>query len=92
MSNNNLMLTAVKSTPYIARISLSLLWMYLTLGYRVGQTRRAFEKQLVAQGMSKEDARRLSASFEDMKNEITNAFKQTLTTRMGPKVPSAQLT
>ena len=72
---------AVKSTPYIARLSLSLMWMYLTLGYRVRKTRGAFEKQLVAQGMSKENAKLLSASFEDLKNEITGGLKKAVISR-----------
>jgi len=57
-------------------MSLSLFWMYLTLGRRVGKARKAFEKQLVRQGMSKEDARRLSSCFEDLKNNITGMLKQ----------------
>lgn len=82
MSETETMVTAaVKSTPYIARLSLSLMWMYLTLGYRVRKTRGAFEKQLVAQGMSKENAKHLSASYEDLKNEITGALKQAVTVR-----------
>lgn len=82
MSEARTMVTAaVKSTPYIARLSLSLMWIYLTLGYRVRKTRGAFEKQLIAQGMSKEDAKRLSASYENLKNEITVALKQAVISR-----------
>jgi len=81
MSQAKLVTTALKSTPYIARLSLSLLWIYLTLGYRVSKTRKAFENQLTAQGMSRQDAKRLSASYENLKNEITGALKQTITTR-----------
>jgi hypothetical protein len=55
--------------------------MYLTLGYRVRRTRGAFEKQLIAQGMSKENAKRLSASYEDLKNEITVGLKQAVISR-----------
>jgi hypothetical protein len=50
--------------------------MYLTLGRRVSKTRKAFEKQLIQQGMSKEDAKRLSACFEDLKNNIAGMLKQ----------------
>jgi hypothetical protein len=78
LSEAKLVINAVKSTPYMARLSLSLMWTYFTLGYRVGKTRRAFEKQLVAQGMSKEDAQRLSACFEDLKNSIVTTAKRGL--------------
>jgi hypothetical protein len=81
MSEAKQFTAALKSTPYIARLSLSLLWIYLTLGYRVRKTRVAFEKQLTAQGMSKEDAKRLSASYENFKNEITGALRQAVTSR-----------
>ena len=81
MSQAKLATTALKSTPYIALLSVNLLWIYLTLGYRVHKTRKAFEKQLTAQGMSKEDAKRLSANFENLKNEITGTIKQAITFR-----------
>jgi hypothetical protein len=57
-------------------MALSLFWMYLTLGSRVRKTRKAIEKQLMQQGMSKEDAKRLSACFEELKNNITQMLKQ----------------
>jgi hypothetical protein len=76
MSAATMVTTVVKSTPYLARMSLSLFWMYLTLGSRVRKTRKAFEKQLMQQGMSKEDAKRLSACFEELKNNITGTIRQ----------------
>jgi len=69
----------MRSAPYLVRMSLSLSWMYLTLGTRVRKTRRAFEKQLIMQGMTKEDAKRLSACFEELKNSMTQMLKQGIT-------------
>jgi len=66
----------IKSSPHLALMALSLFWMYLTLGSRVRKTRKAIEKQLMQQGMSKEDAKRLSACFEELKNNITQTLKQ----------------
>jgi len=69
--------TAVfKSIPHLAIVVLNLLWMYVTLGRRVRKTRKAFEKQLMQQGMSKEDAERLSMCYEDLKDGITSMLKQ----------------
>jgi len=76
MSAASMATAVIKSFPYLAWMFLSLLWMYLTLGRRVSKTRKAFEKQLVQQGMSKEDAKRLSACFEDLKDNITGMLKQ----------------
>jgi hypothetical protein len=76
MSTASVFTTMIKSSPYLARMSLDLFWTYLTLGRRVRKTRKAFEKQLIMQGMSKEDAKRLSACYEELKNNITGMLKQ----------------
>jgi len=76
MSTVSIFTTVIKSFPHLVLMALSLLWMYLTLGRRVRKTRKAFEKQLIQQGMSKEDAKRLSACFEDLKNSFTDMLKQ----------------
>lgn len=76
MSTSSAVKTVVQSTPHLAILSFSLFWMYMTLGSRVRKTRKAFEKQLMEQGMSKEDAKRLSSCFEDFKNNITFAIRQ----------------
>ena len=76
MSAASTITSIVKSSPYLIRMSLSLFWAYLTLGRRVGKARRAFEEQLVLKGMSKEDARRLSLCFEDLKDNIKSMLKQ----------------
>jgi hypothetical protein len=79
MSVASTLTTMIKSSPYLARMSLDLFWTYLTLGQRVRKTRRAFEKQLIMQGMSKDNAKRLSACFEELKNNITSMLKQGMT-------------
>jgi hypothetical protein len=62
----------------IASILFSLFSIWLTLGWRVRKARKAFEKQLIRQGMSKKDAKRLSAQYSKMKDEIINTFKGSL--------------
>jgi len=76
MSAVSIFTTVIKSFPHLVLMALSLFWMYLTLGRKVRKTRKAFEKQLIQQGMSKEDAKRLSACFEDLKNSFTDMLKQ----------------
>lgn len=80
MSAVSIVTTVFKSIPHVAIVVLNLLWVYVTLGRRVRKTRRAFEKQLMQQGMSKQDAQRLSACYEDLKNNITGIVKQGITT------------
>jgi hypothetical protein len=55
---------------------LDMSWMYLTLGWRVRKTRKAFEKQLIQQGMSRADAKRLSACFEELKEGLLSSIRQ----------------
>ena len=79
MSAVSILSTVFKSIPHLAIVVLNLLWVYVTLGRRVRKTRRAFEKQLMQQGMSKQDAQRLSSCYEDLKNNITGMLKQGIT-------------
>jgi anti-sigma regulatory factor (Ser/Thr protein kinase) len=55
---------------------MSLGLMYTTLGWRVRSARRALEKELTRTGMSKENAKQLSAVLEELKNNIVDALKR----------------
>jgi hypothetical protein len=79
MSAASVITTVIKSTPHLARMTLSLSWTYITLGRQVRKARKAFEKQLISQGMTKEDARRLSVCFEELKNSFVGMLKQGIT-------------
>ena len=81
MPTSSTILTMAKTAPNLIYITASLSWMYITLGIRVRQARGACEKQLTLQGMSKEDAKMISASFEDLKNDLTGTIKQSIFAR-----------
>lgn len=76
MSAASTVTSLIRSTPQLGRMSLSLFWAYVTLGRQVRKARRAFEKQLMLQGMKKEDAKRLSVCYEELKNNMISMFKQ----------------
>jgi hypothetical protein len=76
MSAASMVVTVIKSSPHLALLSLNILWMYGTLNRRVNKTRKAFEKQLIKQGMSREDAKRISGCFEELKTNIAQTLKQ----------------
>ncbi len=78
MTEAKMVVGTLKSTPYLVRLSLSLSWTYFTLGWKVRRARRAFERQVIAQGMSKKDAQQLSEFLDDFKNDITTTVKQGL--------------
>lgn len=75
MNAASMLVAVIKQSPYLARMSFDFLYMYLTLEGRVRKTRRAFEKQLMLAGMSKNDAERLSSCFEELKAGITDSLK-----------------
>lgn len=60
---------------YLSRFLLSLLLLWVTLSWRVRKARVAFERQLVLQGMSKRDAKRLSAFYKEVKDELFNVLR-----------------
>ncbi|MFB0567913.1 MAG: hypothetical protein ACETVM_04965 [Candidatus Bathyarchaeia archaeon] len=62
----------------LAKLLSSLLLIWLTLGWKVRKARKAFEKELIKQGMAKNDANRISAQYAALKDNIENAFKQSL--------------
>ena len=66
---------AIKSIPNISYMLLTFFWLYLTIGHRVRKTRRAFEKELIAQGMTRQDAQKLSLCFETLKDQTVSTIK-----------------
>jgi len=54
---------------------LNLFTLWLTLGWKVRKTRKAFEKQLLKQGMSKRDAKRLSIQYSKLKDALMKTLK-----------------
>jgi len=62
----------------LTRLLLSLFTLWFTFGWKVRKARKAFEKQLIRQGMAKKNAKRLSAQYSNLKNEIMNVLKLSL--------------
>lgn len=67
--------TVISASLQLIRLLLSLFALWLTLGWKVRRTRRAFEKQLMKQGMSKKDAKRLSAQISKLKDDMMSSLK-----------------
>lgn len=77
-NNSQIIVAIARSAPNLIRMLLSLSTTYLTLGYQVRKARNAFESQLLLQGMSKHDAERLSACYQELKENILAAMKKSL--------------
>ncbi len=57
------------------RLLLSLFTLWLSFGWKVRKARKAFEKELVKAGMAKKDAKKLSAWYLKLKDDIVRAVK-----------------
>jgi hypothetical protein len=67
---------------HLTRLSIILFVLWLTFGWNVRNARKAFEKQLICQGMAKKDAKRLSSQYVKLKNEIMSALKRSFLRRI----------
>jgi len=68
-------ISIILSTSYIL---FNILILWATLGWNVRKARKAFEKQLIRNGMAKKDARRISAQYSKLKNDVINTLKRSM--------------
>lgn len=80
------LLSIFASGVALAKLLCDLTLIWLTLGWKVRRARKAFEKELIKQGMAKTDARRISAQFAALKENVENAFKRSLMSAHRPNV------
>ncbi|OYT49661.1 hypothetical protein B6U79_01415 [Candidatus Bathyarchaeota archaeon ex4484_231] len=59
----------------ILKISGALLAAWLTLGRNVKKARSSFEAELVKEGMSKEDAEKISECYSELKDQLMDLLK-----------------
>ncbi|UCC33578.1 MAG: hypothetical protein JSW53_00795 [Candidatus Bathyarchaeota archaeon] len=64
--------TVIIAAFSIVSLTSTLLLIWLSLGWKVRKARKAFERELIKQGMSKEDAQRLSEFYKTLKDQITS--------------------
>ena len=69
----------IESGLYLSRLTLSLGIIWLTLDWRVRKAKKAFEKELVGAGMSKETAKRLADKYSSIKDEVTKQLWSSVT-------------
>ncbi len=64
----------VKIGLHLIKLVLNLGYLWLTLGWKVRKARKAFEKELVKNGVPKETAKKLGKKYSSIKDEITRAL------------------
>ena len=69
------LLSIINIGLHVIRLLLSLTALWLSFGWKVRKARKAFEKELVKMGMAKKDAKKLSAFYSKLKEEITRTAK-----------------
>jgi len=75
MGRSLLIVSVISGAVSVVRLLSSLFVIYVTLGWNVWRAKRAFEKELIKEGMPKEDARRMGARYAALKDETLNALK-----------------
>jgi len=75
-----LIVSVVSGAANVVRLLSSLFVIYLTLGWKVRKAKKAFEKELIKQGMPKQDAKRMSAKYAALKDEALNTLKRSMRT------------
>lgn len=71
-----LIITILSIIPRVAQLLVQLFWIWITLGWNVRKARRVFEKELIRQGIKKEDAKRLSKQIKILKDQIMGSIWQ----------------
>ncbi|MBS7616831.1 hypothetical protein KEJ45_06510 [Candidatus Bathyarchaeota archaeon] len=72
-------LTAIISTILnMIRLMVNLAVLWLSFGWKVRKARKAFEKELIKMGMAKNDAKRLSALYSKLRDDIVNTVKSSI--------------
>jgi hypothetical protein len=75
MGRSMLITSVISGTVSVVRLLSSLFVIYVSLGWKVWRAKRAFEKELIKEGMPKEDAKRMGAKYAALKDETLNALK-----------------
>ena len=75
MGRSLLIVSVISGAVSVVRLLSSLFVIYVTLGWNVWRAKRAFERELIREGMPKEDARRMGARYAALKDETLNALK-----------------
>lgn len=60
---------------HIIRLSLNLLFLWVIFNWRVRKARKAFEMELVKIGMERKNAKKLSAHYLKLKEDLVRAMK-----------------
>jgi len=69
------LLAALSITYSLLRLGGSMIQAWLSLGWKVRKARKAFETELMREGISKEDARRLSSHISELKDQLLETAK-----------------
>ena len=60
----------IKGGLYLIKLVLDMLLIWLTLGWKVRKASKAFEKELVKNGMPREAAKKLAKKYSSVKDNV----------------------
>ena len=67
--------TIIKAGLHLSKLVLNLVFIWLTLGWKVRKARKAFEKELVKSGMPEEAAKKLGKKYSSVKDEVIKQLR-----------------
>jgi len=62
--------TVIKAGLHLSKLALNLIFIWLILGWKVRRTKKAFEKELVKNGMPRKAAKKLAEKYSSLKDEV----------------------
>ena len=71
-----LIFTPFYSFILLTVLAVKLLWIWLTLAWKIHKVRKHFEKELMEYGISKNDAKRISAQYTMLKDDLKRVFQE----------------
>ena len=66
--------TILRISKRAIQLLANLFFIWITLDWKVRKTRKAFERELIQQGISKSEAKRLSKPIKKAKDQIMNSI------------------
>lgn len=69
-----LITTIIHVSIRVIQLLANLFSIWITFGWKVRKTRKAFEKELIQQGIPKREAKRLSRSIKEAKEQIMSSL------------------
>lgn len=67
--------TLVKTALYMSRFAVDLFFIWLTLGWKIRKARKAFEKELLKNGVPRDSAKAMAKKYSSVKDNFVKSLR-----------------